>query len=62
MAAPPPPMWTRLDKSYWSKLGLASRSITMVGMLVQVVTFQREIRRPARSRSQRGIITSVAPV
>ena len=33
----------------------------MVGMLVQPVTFQREIMRPASSRSQRGMMTSVAP-
>ena len=32
----------------------------MVGMLVQLETFQREIRRPATSRSQRGMMTSVA--
>ena len=35
--------------------------MTMVGMLVQCVTFQREIKRPASSRSQRGMMTSVAP-
>jgi hypothetical protein len=34
----------------------------MVGMLVQCVTRQREISRPASSRSQRGMMTSVAPV
>ena len=33
----------------------------MVGMLVQCVTRQREISRPASSRSQRGMMTSVAP-
>ncbi|MCY1213601.1 hypothetical protein D3C87_960030 [compost metagenome] len=32
----------------------------MVGMLVQLVTFQREMSRPATSRSQRGMMTSVA--
>ena len=32
----------------------------MVGMLVQCVTRQDEIRRPASSRSQRGIRISVA--
>ena len=35
--------------------------MTMVGMLVQFVTFHCEISRPARSRSQRGITTNVAP-
>ncbi len=34
----------------------------MVGILVQEVTFQREIKRPARSRSQRGMMTSVPPL
>ena len=34
----------------------------MVGMLVQWVTCQREISRPANSRSQRGINTSVPPL
>jgi hypothetical protein len=55
-------MKTRLERSYWSKRGLASRSITMVGMLLQCVTRQAEICRPASSRSQRGMITRVAPV
>ena len=32
----------------------------MVGMLVQAVTFQREMSRPATSRSQRGMMISVA--
>ena len=31
----------------------------MVGMLVQLVILRREIRRPATSRSQRGMMTSV---
>ncbi len=31
----------------------------MVGMLVQLVTLRREISRPATSRSQRGMMTSV---
>jgi hypothetical protein len=61
MAAPPPPMCDRLERSNRSKLGLPIRSITMVGMLVQVVTRQREISQPASSRSQRGISTIVAP-
>ena len=34
----------------------------MVGMLVQALTCQREINRPASSRSQRGITTWVEPV
>jgi len=35
--------------------------MTMLGMLVQLVTFQLEISRLASSRSQRGIITVVQP-
>ena len=54
-------MLARLVKSKLAKLGLANRSIIMVGILVQLVTFQREIMRPASSRSQRGMMTSVAP-
>ena len=61
MAAPPPLMVFRLVRSKLAKLGLASRSMIMVGMLVKLVTFQREIRRPASSRSQRGIRIMVAP-
>ncbi len=34
----------------------------MVGMLVQLVTLRREIRRPAISRSQRGMMTSVPAI
>ena len=33
----------------------------MVGMLAQCVMRQREINRPARSRSQRGMMTMAAP-
>ena len=33
----------------------------MVGIFVQCVTRQRDINRPANSRSQRGMMTSVAP-
>lgn len=43
-------------------MGLAKRSMIIVGMQVQCVTWWREIRRPQSSRSQRGMITSVIPV
>ncbi len=61
IAAPPPPMCTRLLRSYWSTSGLPNRSITMVGILVQWVTRWRWIKRAAKSRFQRGINTKVAP-
>ena len=54
-------MLTRLFKLNLSKLGLPNKSITMVGILVQCVTCHFEIKRPASSRSQRGMTTKVAP-
>ena len=41
--------------------GLPNKSITMVGMLVQWVTRHLEIKCPATSRSQRGMMTKLAP-
>jgi hypothetical protein len=52
-------MCTRLLRSKLAKFGLPSRSITMVGMFVQLVTLRREISRPATSRSHRGMTTRV---
>ena len=61
MAAPPPPMFCKLLKLNCAMLALPNKSMTMVGMLVQCVTFHLEISRPAKSLSQRGIKMSVAP-
>ena len=62
MAAPPPPIPTRLLKSYFAMSGSSTRSMTMVVMLRQRLIFSRWIRLAATRRSQRVIITIAPPV
>ncbi len=59
IALPPPDSSSRLASRSRASRGLASRSITIVGMQVQRCTRWRSMRSSARSRSQRGISTSV---
>ena len=61
IAAPPPPSRRRLDRSRLSMPGIDSRPLAIVVMQVHELVFIDSISSAAASRSQRWIITIVAP-